>query len=68
MNENTISGDDTARRKSAGNARHCVGKLGVGPGLHRAVERHPDQRRMRAALAGARLDQRGDIPSSEGMN
>ena len=68
MNENTISSHDAVRREPAGNARHRFGELGVRPGSHRAVERGPDQCRMRATLACARLDERGDILSGEGMN
>jgi hypothetical protein len=68
MNENPIPPADAARCEPAGDARHCFGELGVGPSLHGALERRPDQRRMRATLAGTRLDQRGDIPSGKGMN
>ena len=54
-----------AAQQAARHASHLGGKACIAPGARRAFQRGPDQQGVRTALAGARLQQGGEVHAGE---
>ena len=67
VNKDEVAGGDTALLQSTRDAAHALQKLPVTPGLARAVERCPDQKRVVAPRLDALLEQARYVHSRKRM-